>query len=675
MMRPVVAVLAVLLVVGCSDNGSAPADANGTVPDASLSDSGAPADAADTRDAGADGGFDAELPETVNGWILLDADPAAVTGAIETASQYGVNHVELSHDIIMDIDDLLGDTPEVAARVSLINDAIALAHQKGMKAYIWTHEINNVGIDVCYAPKDPVWEMRGNAYRDGIARIPEVDGVVLMFGSAQMPPWYTLCTCAWCEKNKPTQANKIRIVTEQIGGVIVNELGKELFIRTFVHEPAEIAWHHDGLEAAEGVAFVGHSKTDVQDWQPYNPPDPNLGGIEGHYSVVEMDAAGEYWGVSVLPFCAPGYFWSRLNHMRDVGGIGATVRVARGSDTALGTPNEINVLAVKELLSDREKPLDAIWASFIENKWGLSAGTPAHETLRRILENTFAIRLKSHYVLGIWALEKGSDIPENTELGEFYERGKMPKWDPDWQAIWDSLDRPDRSVALRVWREGNEAVALAEADLTALVGLEGALDAPSFDDLHRRILHQARAARVWRDIKLFIWTARARGWHPEDPDLPGLLKWAHDDLAAAAAAMDADGLSDARLASPARVRAFVANTARLVPEGAAATAPDVPMISPLTVNSTASTSAELRFSVNAAARAWADYGLEMPDFGKTVEIGDVEAGAETTFSLPDLEPGRRYVVRIRTEIAGAQHAGGDWWIFTPFASSTPPTRR
>ncbi|MBI5527168.1 MAG: hypothetical protein HY897_12605 [Deltaproteobacteria bacterium] len=671
MMRPISVVFAVLFVPACSSPAESPTD-TGFADAGAIPDSGAPLDtgADGFVDAGADaawdGGLDAGPPGTVNGWILLDADPAAVSGAIEAAAGYGVNHIELSHDIIMDIDELLGDTPEAAARVKLIGDGIALAHQKGMKAYIWTHEFNNAGIDICYAPKDPVWELRGQAYRDGIARIPDLDGVVLMFGSAQVPPWFTLCTCAWCERNKPTNADKIRIVTEQIGGVIANELGKELFIRTFVHEPAEIAWHHDGLEAAAGVEFIGHSKADVQDWQPYNPPDPNLGGIEGHYSVMEMDAAGEYWGVSVLPFCAPGYFWFRLNHMFDTGGVGAAVRVARGSDTALGTPNEINVLAVRDLLAEREKPLDEIWAAFIESKWGLPSGTPAHTTLRRILEDTFAIRLKSHYVLGIWALEKGSDIPTDTELGEFYERGKMPKWDPDWQAIWDSLDRPDKAVALRVWQEGNEAVVLSETGFAEFATLEGTLDGVSYDDLHRRLAHQRHAARVWRDVKLFIWAARARGWHPDDPDLPGLIKWAHDDLVAAADAIDADGMSDVELASPARVRTFVANTARLVPEGAVATAPNLPIISPVATVSTTTTGAELRFSVDTAAHVWADYGLEMPDFGKTVDIGDVAPGAETAFSISDLTPGKRYVIRIRAEVEGTQYAGGDWWVFTPF---------
>ena len=91
-------------------------------------------------------------PETINGWILMDSDPDALRRAFDAAARYGVNHVQLSQNLIMNIDDVLGDDAETQQRVERLNLAIQLAHERGIKAYIWAHEISPLNPDVCYAP-------------------------------------------------------------------------------------------------------------------------------------------------------------------------------------------------------------------------------------------------------------------------------------------------------------------------------------------------------------------------------------------------------------------------------------------------------------------------------------------------------------------------------------------
>ncbi len=230
----------------------------------------------------------------------------------------------------MNIEDLLGDSPEVQARVQVLNQAITLAHEHGMKAHIWAHEFSGTGLEVCYAPDSPVWEARARAYRAGLARIPDVDGMVLMFGSAPMPPWATACLCEWCmatgEENSietPSQDERIRLITEHVGRVVVHEMGQELFVRTFVHEPAEVAWHSDGLASVQGLHFTGMHKGPVQDWQPYHPHHPCTGHIGPHPSILEEDVAGEYCG---LGHRDPGLRVSR-------GRGGHRARTGRGPDS------------------------------------------------------------------------------------------------------------------------------------------------------------------------------------------------------------------------------------------------------------------------------------------------------------------------------------------------------
>jgi len=680
-----VSLLAVLLVAACSNSAddAPPTDGDAEIEpddDSELLDEDGDAAEEDGEeeiadrddDSEAEWEFDRDDYTIINGWILLDSDPEAVRATIETAADYGVNHVQLSHDLIMNIEDILGDGSEVLQRIETLNMGIALAHDYGMKAFIWAHEFSAAGPGVCYAPDDPVWEARSQAYRDGLARIPDVDGVVLMFGSAPNPPWFTICTCDWCAENydlpaweSPPNEERIRILTEKVGGTIVNELGKTMLVRTFVHEPAEIGWHSQGLAAVQGVEFAGMHKGPVQDWQPYHPHDPCGGAIGPHPSVLEDDVAGEYYGLSTLPFCSPGYFRYRLKHLWDRNGIGAVIRVQRGSEHALGTPNEVNVYAISELLKDIHKPLESIWDEFIASFYGLNPGDEGQTIIEQVLKLTFPIRLKSHYVLGIWALEKGSDLPDGVVLDQFYDRGEMPKWDPDWQSIWDALDKPDRQTVIAVWQEGTEAVELAEQSLADAEPLADSLAPEQWTDLLRRLKHQKYAAEAWRAVKLFIWATRAAPLHADDPLPPAWAAWAHRELGAIRQAMIDDGLADASPAGPSRIAQFLSSTTP--PAGATAAMPDPLKISPLALEQPASDRVVVRFRIDREARVTIDYGLEIPDYGQTVEAGVVPAGVEQTVELADLEPGKRYVCRARVELDGLTYLGGDYWIFTPEA--------
>ncbi len=612
--------------------------------------------------------FDRSGYEPVNGWILLDYNPAAIQSSIEKAAEYGVNHIQLSHDIIMNIEDILGEDEATQARVETINLAIETAHDYGMKVYIWAHELSISGITVCFDPADPIWEERAEAYRRGLEKIPQLDGIILMYGSAPLPPWYAACNCQYCTENYegmpwevPPPGERLRTVTEKIGGVIVNELGLELFIRTFVHEPAEIDWHNEGLSTAQGLEFTAMHKADVQDWQPYNPPEACFGNIGHHAAVMETDVAGEYFGRSILPWCAPGYYWYRLRYGWDINAIGFVARIQRGSETALGTPNEVNIFALNELLKDIDKPLAEIWSEFIEYFYNIDSSDSAYPTLQRILSDTFDVRRKSHYVLGIWALEKSSDIPTSTELGEFEDRGNMPKWDPDWQSVWDSLNTPDKATVLDVWQESSEAVAIATEDLTELTDLSEKLSTVQYADLQFRLKHQKYAAEVWRAIKTFIWSLRAYKQGCEDCGY--WARWCHDELGRIRQAMIDDGLENVGLASPARVAEFISNTASQVPD-VEPSEPPTALFGPVKILETTADSVRLSFSVSSAVSVSVDYGLEIPDYGQTYEAGSVDAGQTKEITIEGLEAMKRYVIRLRAGHDGVRKLGGDYWIYT-----------
>ena len=613
--------------------------------------------------------FDPADYEPVHGWILLDSDPEAVKDSIEAAAAYGVNHIQLSHDLIMNVEDILGEQSK--GRVETLNMGIDLAHAHGMRAYVWTHEFSGTDIEICYAPQDPVWEKRADAYRQMFELLPDLDGVILMFGSAPLPPWFTLCVCDWCVDGwgpnpltSPPPEEKVRLVTQAISDVVVNEQGRELFVRTFVHEPAEIGWHSAGLAGVKGVEFTGMHKGPVQDWQPYNPHHPCIGNIGDHPSILELDVAGEYYGLSELPFASPEYYWYRLSHSWENRGIGAVLRVQRGGHHALETPNEVNMLAVARLVENRETSFASIWEEFVGQRYGPQLNeSECAVSLADVLRRTFPIRRKSHYVLGIWAMEKSSDLPGDTNLDQFNDRGRMPKWDADWQELWDRLDKPDQEVVQWVWQEGSEAVVLAEWSLAEFTCPQPLLDQPDSLDLQTRLRHQWYAARAWRAVELFIWCKRAVA-AGNDFDLRASWQaWAFKELESVKQGMEAEGMTGVSTASPARIGQFLAAVGSSVPQ-VVATMPAGLGFPPLRFDQTGPTDVTVHFSASKATDVVVDWGLEIPDYGNSKTVAVSAAGEPVSLELPGLEPDRRYVVRLRANYDGMEYRGGDFWLFT-----------
>jgi hypothetical protein len=346
------------------------------------------------------------------------------------------------------------------------------------------------------------------------------------------------------------------------------------------------------------------------------------------------------------------------------------VRIERGADSALGTPNEINLLAVSALLADPQRKVASIWDQFLSESYDLDPGTKEQATLARVLRDTFEIRLKSHYVLGVWALEKSSNFPRSLRLARFYAEGRTPRWDRAWNRIWSRLDRPDEETVLWVWQEASEAVELAVVSLARLATLEGRLAPDPYQDLRRRLVHQELAARAWRAMKLFIWARRAidvagPGGRTDASTLrlASWGRWAFDELQRIEAEMERAELG-VTVGSPEQIRGFLARTAWAVPD-ASPTRPDPLGFSPVETRALTPTSARLAFSTNRAARVQLRFGRQAPNLDKSLDLGDGKGGEVRELVLSSLAPGQRYLVQLLSRQAGLEIRSGYHWLYTP----------
>lgn len=621
-------------------------------------------------------GFDRDDYEPVIGWILLDYNREKILADIETAFEYGVNHIQLSHDIIMDVDDLLGDDQPTADRVETINLAVEAAHARNMKVYLWAHEFQDGDIVVCYGPDGAIWETRSAAYRNALAKVPDVDGIILMFGSAGASPWFTLCDCDWCtdtfpdEMMPPPNDVKIQLVTEHIGDVLKN-LDKEMVARVFAHEPEENQWHADGLARARNTEFISMHKSEVQDWQPYNPPDPTLGQVGSHPSILEMDAAGEYFGKSELPFASPIYYRYRLKDAFDKTAIGAVARISRGSDSALGTPNEVNLETIRQYIQNPAVSVDQVWSRFLTRRYFPDQnpeGNADATALKAVLELSLPVMTKTHYVLGQWALEKGSDIPTEPGTGELGGRGNMPKWNADWTEIWNRVKTPDYQTVYDIYNEGTEAVMLAETAFNMFSFREWNLEQDDYAALYRQLRHQYFAARAWRAVDTYIFARKSAVYFPENaPLMSTWADWARVELEIIADEMGAAGLSNVKICSPTRIRTFLSNTVD---------APDIepsqPLDSwlrPLYFSEIGSESLIVSIKSCMPGTYSIEYGTKLPHFDKSVHVANAADARpdcqEWGKLVGGLDPDTMYFFRLKVETDGGETLRtSEYWAMT-----------
>ncbi len=613
----------------------------------------------------------------VNGWIILSNDSLTVLNSIEQAAKYKVNHIQLSHDLIMNIDELLEGTPEAAAKIRLINRSVKLAHQFDMKVYVWCHEFSvpdKKGKEICYSPESPIWNKRKKAYQKGINLIPEIDGIILMYGSSPISPWKTTCACDWCkahgisetQEHPASIAKRITILTREIGSFITDELHKELFIRTFVHEPEEIGWYNNGLSAVKDVLFSLMHKSPVQDWQPYNPHNACLGEIPNRKFVVENDAAGEYLGVSLLPYCSPGYYLYRLHYMKQKGGAGTVTRMGIHNTVVLGRPNFMNLYAVTAFNLDNNVTLARVWEQGLKELYGKNLSAAALGTLQQVLGKTAFIRMKSHFVLGIWGYDHGSDYPKSLNLSQFYDRGDMPKWDPAWKDIWSSLDKPNIATIKNIWQESSEAVEQAKQCSAMLTGLKGVLEDPVYNQIDRWFVLQYLAAKTWRAIDIYTFSAKAlaQNTHESKKEIEFWKYWACSEMQNLLNEYQRQGFTSLPLMGYRSLQRY-RNNIKEVEDEIVKTGfiPAKPLFSGIEICVKENKKAAVKYRVEKKCRVKILYGEKLPFPENEIEV-EAYPDKDNEIVLNALQAGKRYVVRLTTQAGDQYLYSADHWFYT-----------
>jgi len=396
-------------------------------------------------------------------WQFHDEDAKYLQSAIGKAKEAGMNRIQLSHKIIMNIHELFGDE-----KLELVRRAARVAHEQGLAVDVWTHELDKVPghlkQDKRVVLNDALWSWLQERYKKAFELVPEIDGVVLTYAETEYKVYGSKIV------SDLSRAGRISKLIDVIADVC-QQYGKTLFVRTFVYEPDELQAIEEALAMIAKTAgqrgnVVVMSKCVPHDWTPYYPYNPLLGRSAGLPQIVEIDLGQEFTGKSKILHCEVGYVKYVLRYARSKGVVGAVARVERrNNQRALDTPNEVNIHAFGRLLDDPTLSTEKLWYEWVTKRYGQKAAPHVIEALKP----TFEITNLTFFPLEYW-ITNHSLVPDWSYAYGHITSRQNAKWiaSPKQELARDELLHPTRMTLMKINSEKDLALKLSELSLQEL---------------------------------------------------------------------------------------------------------------------------------------------------------------------------------------------------------------
>jgi hypothetical protein len=338
-----------------------------------------------------------QINPKIKGWNILSDSYEDALVTLAAAPRYQINHLQLSHDLVMDLQEV-----REPKKRELVNNLIGKAHSAGIQEVVlWDHALYNLkyypekfktGTNGTIDLDNPeFWNWFKQDYREMLKLVPQADGLVLTF----------IETGARAEKQYSVKlksgAEKLAAVVDAVASVVCNEQGKKLYIRTFAYTDAEYENTIGCIEHIKSDKIILMMKETPHDFFLTHPNDRYAGTIN-RPTIMEFDTGNEFNGQGIIANTWPEYIlkrWSELINRPNV--IGYVARTDRYNDTRLvGTPNEILLYTLKRYSEDQKVTAEKIYDEFITDKYG----EKAVPFLKPAFKLAFDIVSSSFYTLG-----------------------------------------------------------------------------------------------------------------------------------------------------------------------------------------------------------------------------------------------------------------------------------
>lgn len=330
-------------------------------------------------------------PAAKKGWIFLRDDQPYHLSLLTKAREYHVNHLQISHDIMMYMWEPLHDT----ARRDRINQLIDVAHQNGIpEVTLWVHEIqfNDMPSQFFINGKvnldDPAyWIWLEDRYELLFQVCPNADGLIFTFSENFEGVDFN---------DRQLTIHTGKSITDTFEQAIqtlwnvCNRHNKSLYIRT---------WHYAGVDRmirdavmrCDPEIWMMSKATGAGDWNMIKEDYDIIGTCLGHPEMQEFDVTGEYWGLCETPWAGIEYIkhlWTDFALPR--GAQGVCARIDRDHANAYETPNRINMTALDILVDSPDIPTDDIYSYWSNHWFGQTAGPRVASALKKSFDITNA---------------------------------------------------------------------------------------------------------------------------------------------------------------------------------------------------------------------------------------------------------------------------------------------
>lgn len=312
-------------------------------------------------------------PSDVRGINLLSRDWKNDSTAIVTAAAHGLNHVQLSHKIGMNLCDM-----KDSDNLALVRHLSDLAHDSGIKEVcLWDHAL----YDTDYYPREFMypgtglidmdapgfWEWVRDDYTEMMNLCPEIDGIVLTFieSGARVEDQYSVMTVP----------QRLAKVIETVSAVVCDEFGKSLWLRTFAYDEAGYRNISECFSLVKWKEGMGLMMKEVPHDFFLPHPDNEMIGSFGYPTIVEFDTCGEYNGQSVILNTMPELYHDRMCRYSAIPEVkGYVARTSRCGDNEItGTPAEINIAMLDMAAKEPSTGSDEATMAYLTERYGIRA--------------------------------------------------------------------------------------------------------------------------------------------------------------------------------------------------------------------------------------------------------------------------------------------------------------
>lgn len=432
------------------------------------------------------------------GWLVAAPEYLSASDLVTSAVEHNVTHVQIGGTVLQAIDDLILD----ANKGEFVRQLARQLDARGIDTLVWSRELHLESKTFRYLATDPLVAARQAAYRTALQTIPEIDGVVLSFDGAWLEPWNSQAPAGFAHIPVP---DRIRFIIEMVKPVIVDEMGKRLYIFVNASRLDAIDWIAEAVNAYPVDSFPLIFPLNLPYGAMVGPLNPYLNELAARPRLILCDLAGGAFGGPRFVVSLGGELGRYIRDMERENwrGIATPVHLAAGS--VYNSLNTINLLTLTQLAQNPNVVPVVPWSDWIQRTYGAAPMTREGQTLRRIYELSYTWACKMAYVKQFFPFADQGDLPTVDQLRQRLTERWGDRLGQGYQYIYRDLREPKKQTLLDITQEAYEALSGLEQAIQELENIRDHLHPMEYEDLNRRLTHQRRMAEALFYAKQTFW--------------------------------------------------------------------------------------------------------------------------------------------------------------------------